>query len=179
MQGRPGTVDARIKDGSDMALVARLNGPDNPGVGGDATDGLPFRPDFGTQGREIALRANYFPVDVRGKIYRYSAAIVLPDKKLSRPVKHRVFELAEQTVDWQQAGMPGHVAHDSAEKLVASILLPQPLTIRGAYFDAEEDGPRGTEYALTFTFEEEVDQQILNAYIAFDYFPSSSDLACI
>jgi len=167
MRDQPGTVDARIKDGSDKAVVAAL---DRRTSLGDDPDLLPLRPDFGTQGREISLRTNYFPVDVKGKIYRYSAAIALPCRKLSRHVKHRVFQLAEQTVDWQQAGMPSRVAHDSAEKLVASALLPQPLTIRGTYYD-EEGGPSegAPEFVLTLTFEEEVDQQTLNEYIAFDY----------
>lgn len=176
MPDRLSTVDARIKDNSDMAVVAHLDRSDaGAGSGADA-NGLPLRPDFGTQGRDILLRANYFPVRVQGRIYRYSAAITLPDKKLSRPVKHRVFELAEQSVDWQQAGMTGHVAHDNAEKLVASILLPQPLTIRGIYYDEREDGPPsegGIEYSLALTFEEEVDQRILKEYVAFGYIPSS------
>ncbi|KAG8215316.1 ribonuclease H-like domain-containing protein [Butyriboletus roseoflavus] len=138
-----------------MAAVARLDRSD-PGVGGDASDapsGLPLRPDFGTQGTRDPASRELLSRRRPGKIYRYTAAIVLPDRKLSRPVKHRVFELAEQTVDWQQAGMPGHVAHDSAEKLDG----------------APSEG--GTEYALTLTSEGEVDQQILNAYIASDYFP--------
>lgn len=180
MPDRPSEVDARIKDDSDKAAVVRL---DRSGAGSDSlSDGLPLRPDFGTHGREISLRTNYFPVDVQGRIYRYTAAITLPDKTLSRPVKHRVFELAEHTADWKQAGMPGHVAHDSAEKLVASILLPQPLIIRGTYYSEGEDGPPaqgGPEYTLTLTFEEEVDQQILKEYIAFRYIPSPSNPAYI
>ena len=167
MRDQPGTVDVRIKDGSDKAVVVALNRQtlrDDPNL-------LPLRPDFGTQGREISLRTNYFPVDVKGTIYRYSATIALPGRKLSRHVKHRVFQLAEQTVDWQQAGMPSRVAHDSAEKLVASALLPQPLTICGTYYDEEEGGPSegAPEFVLSLTFEEEVDQQTLNEYIAFDY----------
>ncbi|KAF8551548.1 Piwi-domain-containing protein [Imleria badia] len=169
MRDRPGTVDARIKDDSDMAVVAKLNREASTDDA-SAPPTLPLRPDFGTQGREISLRANYFPVDVQGNIYRYSATIALSaNKKLSRRVKHRVFQLAEETVDWQQAGMSGHVAHDSAEKLVASIMLPQPLTIHGAYYEEEEDGPPsegGTEYTLTLTFEEEVDQQTLHECLA-------------
>ncbi|KAI9571925.1 ribonuclease H-like domain-containing protein [Boletus coccyginus] len=164
MRDRPGTVDVRIKDGSDKAVVAALNRQTR----GDDPNLLPLRPDFGTQGRAISLRTNYFPIDVQGKIYRYSVAIALPGRKLSRHVKHRVFQLAEQTVDWQQAGMSSRVAHDSAEKLVASILLPQPLTIYGAYHDEEEGGPSkgAPEFALTLTFEEEVDQQTLNECLA-------------
>ncbi|KAG6369734.1 putative argonaute-like protein [Boletus reticuloceps] len=166
MQGRPVAVDARIKDGSDMAVVAGLDRQTGAGTG------LPLRLDFGTQGRAIALRANYFPVDVKGSIYRYSVAIAIHgDKnlKMSRRVKHRVFQLAEQTVDWQQAGMSGRVAHDNAERLVACILLPQPLIIHGAYYDEGEEGPPsvgGREYTLTLEFEEEVDQEILNECLA-------------
>ena len=179
MQDRPGTVDARIKDGSDKAVVANLGRQTVTGADDD-DNRLPLRPDFGTQGREISLRANYFPVHVKGQIHRYSAAITLPGGvKLTRRVKHRVLQLAEQTVDWQQANMPGHVAHDSAERLVASFELPQPLTIRGTYYEEDEGGPSkgGTEYALTLTFEEQVDQQILNKYITFDYIPGRSDPA--
>lgn len=175
MRDRPGTVDVRIKDDSDRAIVAALNRQTR----GDDPNLLPLRPDFGTQGRAISLRTNYFPIDVQGKIYRYSAAIALPGRKLSRHVKHRVFQLAEQTVDWQQAGMSSRVAHDSAEKLVASILLPQPLTICGTYHDEEEGGPSkgAPEFVLTLTFEEEVDQQTLNEYIVFCYSWVPSDLA--
>ncbi|KAF8125615.1 Piwi domain-containing protein [Boletus edulis] len=169
MQDRPAVVDARIKDGSDMAVVAGLDRHTGAGTGEDEDPGpLPLRPNFGTQGRAIALRANYFPVDIKGSIYRYSVAIAVHgDKnlKMSRRVKHRVFQLAEQTVDWQQAGMSGRVAHDNAERLVACILLPQPLTIHGAYYHEEEEGPPsagGLEYTLTLEFEEEVDQEILN-----------------
>lgn len=179
MQGRPSTVDARIKDDSDKAVVANLHGA-NAGTG---PHGLPLRPDFGTQGRQIALRANYFPVNVQGKIFRYKTEIILSDpknsNKLSRRVKQRVFRLAEQTVDWKQAGMHDHVAHDSAKKLVASIQLPQPLTIHGTYHDEEQDGPPAegaTEYALMITFEEQVDQQILNEYVYFQFRPPPPDI---
>lgn len=187
MRDQPVTVDARVKDDSDKAVVARLNaqlGTATTGTGANEADdsgSLPLRPDFGTQGREIALRANYFPVQGQGRIFRYSVAIALvgDTRKLSRRVKHRVFQLAEQTVAWQQAGMPGHVAHDSAEKLVASIELPQPLTIHGAYYDVDENGPTssgGAEYTLTLTFEEEVDHTLLNEYIVFDPIPSTSNI---
>lgn len=186
MQDRPGTVDARIQDDSDVAVVAKLNrraGTDNDPASDSVRPNLPLRPDFGTQGREISLRANYFPVNVQGNIYRYIAEIALSgdNRKLTRRVKHRVFQLAAETVDWQQAGMSGHVAHDSAERLVASILLPQPLVIRGVYYDEEDSPPSegGAEYTLTLTFEEEVDQQTLNEYIFIIIFLARSDLASI
>ncbi|KAG9311007.1 hypothetical protein JVU11DRAFT_8903 [Chiua virens] len=168
LQDQPGRVDARIRDDSDKAVVAKLSTDSRSG--GTGANGLPLRPDFGTQGRAIPLRANFFPVNVRGRIYRYGVAITLPgDRKLTRRVKHRVFQLAEKTEEWQQARMNDRVAHDSAEKLVASIQLPQPLIIRGMYYDEDEDGPPaegGSEYALTLTYEEEVDPQLLRQCLA-------------
>ena len=173
MQDRPPSgVDARIRDDSDKAVVANLSAggtATSAAADADPRQGLPLRPNFGTQGRQIALRANYFPVTVQGQIFQYSAEIVLPrgqNKNISRRVKQRVFRLAEACEDWAQAGLLGRVAHDSAEKLVASFLLPQPLTIRGAYYDEGDDAPAkgGSEYALTLTFVGEVDKGILNEY---------------
>lgn len=157
MQHRPPTVDARTQDGSDDAVVARLAGSTGP-------NGLPLRPSFGTQGRPVALRANYFPVRVAGTVFQYRAEMALPGRTLTRRVRQRVFSLAARTGAW--AGIAGRVAHDGAEKLVASVRLsPEPLTIRGVYYDEDEEAAQGPEYTLTLDYVEQVDQSILDACV--------------
>ncbi|KAH7882235.1 Piwi domain-containing protein [Phlebopus sp. FC_14] len=114
---------------------------------------------------------NYFPVHIQPntKIYQYSVKInsskPSTDKKdISRRVKQRIFQLAEETAEWQQAGMKDAVAHDSAEKLVACKVLPEPLMIRVFYYDDGQGPPpppNALEYTLEITFNYEVDQKIL------------------
>ncbi|KIJ18292.1 hypothetical protein PAXINDRAFT_97712 [Paxillus involutus ATCC 200175] len=163
MQDQPATIDARLADGSDKAIVANFDTSK-----GGAND-LPLRPDFGTVGKEIMLRTNYFPVRIKGSMYQYSAVVEPSGKGESRRIKRRVFQLAEKTSDWKQAGMSDRVAHDHAGKLIAAYLLPQPLTIRVAYYEEEESGPPaqgGKEYTLTLSFDGEVDQGILKESLA-------------
>ncbi|KAF9221719.1 Piwi-domain-containing protein [Gyrodon lividus] len=162
MQGQPATVDARLADDSDKVIVANF---DTSKAG---AEDLPLRPDFGTEGKEITLRTNFFPVHIKGSIYQYNAVITCTTKpsgkEESRRTKRRVFQLAEKTTDWMQAGMSGRVAHDGAGKLVAANLLPQPLTIRVPYYEEEESEPPaqgGTEYTIALSFDGEVDQEIL------------------
>ncbi|KIK92862.1 hypothetical protein PAXRUDRAFT_829570 [Paxillus rubicundulus Ve08.2h10] len=167
MQDQPATIDARLADGSDKAIAAKFDTSK-----GGAND-LPLRPDFGTDGKEIMLRTNYFPVRIKGSMYHYSAVVTCvtgpPAKEAPRPIKRRVFQLAEKTADWLQAGMSDRVAHDYAGKLIAADLLPQPLVIRVAYYEEEESGPPaqgGKEYTLTLTFDGEVDHGILDESLA-------------
>ncbi|KAF9238677.1 Piwi domain-containing protein [Melanogaster broomeanus] len=167
MQDQPATIDARLANGSDKAIVANFD-TSKAGAGD-----LPLRPDFGTKGKEITLRTNYFPVHMEGTMYQYTAVVTHTTspfgKEDSRRIKRRVFQLAENTTDWKQAGMSDRVAHDGAGKLVAASLLPQPLAIHIAYYEEEESGPPAQgekEYTLTLSFDGEVDQDVLKASLA-------------
>ena len=158
MIGQPADIDQRIADNSDKALVAsfrREGAPNDP-------DGLPLRPDFGTDGTEISLRTNFFPVHValddqgqHRKWYGYHVAItpVVGSRRLVR----RIYDLAERTAEWAQAGMVGNVVHDDGARLFAACPLPQPLTIRVPYYNEGEMGaPQhgGRVYNLTISLVE-------------------------
>lgn len=88
-----------------------------------------------------------------------------------RRVKRRIFELAEDTQDWQTT-LAGSVAHDHSAKLVARKQLPQPLTVRVPFYDEDEDPPApGTqakkEYTLTIEFVQELETDTLKRYVHF------------
>ena len=164
MHGQPADIDPRIADESDKALVASFR------AGVDSA----FRPDFGTDGEEIKLRTNFFPVRIPLglKLYAYDVAIIPDVYHAERHVKNRIYHLAERTTAWAQAGMslPGRVAHDGHARLVAVYPLPQPLTIEVPYYDEDERGsPQqgSTTYTLTITFVQEIDTGSLARCLAF------------
>ncbi|KAH7911489.1 ribonuclease H-like domain-containing protein [Hygrophoropsis aurantiaca] len=130
---------------------------------------MPLRPGFGTVGTAIKLRANFFPVRIpKGLLYEYDVAITPAAGTAARRVKKRIFQLAEQTTAWNEAGMRGTVAHDSSAKLIAPRQLPQPLQIKVLYYDEDEAGPPaqgGKEYTLTITFTQDIDTQNLTHYL--------------
>ncbi|KAJ7178055.1 argonaute-like protein [Mycena filopes] len=169
----PGTnppIDARIQNNSDKALVAsfiarKIRLADNE---------LPLRPGFGTAGREIKLRANFFPVRIpTGSLYEYDVAISPTTGTAPRRVKKRLFQLAEASPDWARHGLRGKVAHDHAAKLIAAAMLPQPLAIRVPFYDEGEDPPARNskaykEYTLTITFTQPLDTAALTKYLGGD-----------
>ncbi|KAJ7151373.1 argonaute-like protein [Mycena crocata] len=164
----PATIDARLSDNSDKALVATFKSiriHDNE---------LPLRPDFGTAGREIKLRANFFPVRIPARsIYEYDVSISPTAGTASRRVKKRIFQLAEASPAWAALGLRGRVAHDHAAKLIAADKLRQPLSIRIAFYDEDEDPPAPDsraykEYTLTVTFTQPLDLTALTKYLGGD-----------
>lgn len=166
MRGQPANIDRRIADDSDKALVATFAASRSS----TDPDSMPLRPDFGTEGKEIKLRTNFFPVRVpKGPLYEYDVAITPVAGTAARRVKRRIYQLAEQTTAWKQAGMTGRVAHDSSAKLIAAFMLPQPLTIKVLYYDEEESGPakdgKDKEYTLTINFIQEIDTSNLLRYL--------------
>nr|GAT44419.1 argonaute-like protein [Mycena chlorophos] len=162
----PATIDARVANNSDKQLVAS-----RAGIAVDSND-LPLRPDFGTAGREIKLRANFFPVRLpRGPLYEYDVSISPVAGTAARRVKKRIFQLAEGSPQWTQLGLKNRVVHDSSAKIIAVSLLPQPLAIRVPFFDADEQRPAPTdrsykEYTLTITYTQSLDMQALQEYVS-------------
>ncbi|KAG5636873.1 hypothetical protein H0H81_006534 [Sphagnurus paluster] len=155
-EGVPANVDKRLNDGSEQALVAAFRS-----IKLDHDD-IPLRPDFGTKGREIKLRTNFFPVKVpKGPLFEYEVTISPTFKTAMRRVKRRIFQLAEQAPDWTSRGLKGIVAHDHSSKLIAAKKLPQPLSIKVPYFDEDEEGPKagGKEYVLTIEYSRDIDTQ--------------------
>ncbi|OAX43740.1 Piwi-domain-containing protein [Rhizopogon vinicolor AM-OR11-026] len=160
-------IDTRVADESDKALVTRLQ---NSQLGNDP-DSMPLRPDFGTVGEHIKLRTNFFPVRVpKASLNEYVVAITPAAGTATRRVKHRIFQLAEQTTAWKLAGMSGTVAHDSSAKLISARVLAQPLAIKVPYYDDDQPGPPAKgdklkEYTLTITFVQEINTQDLMSYL--------------
>ncbi|KAF7329744.1 Argonaute-like protein [Mycena kentingensis (nom. inval.)] len=160
------TIDARVADNSDKALVAsRAQISVHP-------NDLPLRPDFGTAGREIKLRANFFPIRMpRGPLFEYDVAITPVAGTAARRVKKRIFELLEQSPQWTQYRLRNKVVHDSSAKLISISQLPQPLQIRVPFYDADETPLQPTdrgykEYTLTITFTQPLDLAALQEYVS-------------
>jgi len=166
MHGQPAEIDPRIADDSDKALVASLN----PASDRDNSS-LPLRPDFGTDGREIKLRTNFFPVEVPPGTRFYTYHVAMSPVFMPRRMKKRIYHLAEQTTAWIQAGMslPGRVAHDNDTRLISAYPLPQPLTIVVPYYDEDERGPPrqgGRVFTLTVKFIQEINTGTLARCLA-------------
>jgi hypothetical protein len=177
----PATIDARIQDNSDVALVASFKNVE------EDDDDLPLRPGFGTVGRPIKLRANFFPVKIpAGSLYEYDVAISPTAGTASRRVKKRIFQLAEASREWATRGLKGtlfskfhvcrpesifnsqgKVAHDHSAKLIAATRLPQPLAITISFYDEDEAPPAPNskaykEYTLAITYTGPLDTQALS-----------------
>ena len=157
--GQPATIDSRVSDNSDQALVASFKSLKlNPNE-------LPLRPGFGTAGTSIKLRTNFFPVlfNPNKSFFEYNVIIHPTAGTAIRRVKRRIFQLAENSSDWADFGLRGIVAHDYSSKLIASKELPQPLVIKIQYFDEDEAGPKSgsKEYTLTIEFIQPIDTSAL------------------
>jgi eukaryotic translation initiation factor 2C len=141
---RPVVIDARLRDGSQKQVIAGLKG--HP----VHEKGLPLRSELGTKGREVALRTNFFAMNIpKGPFYEYEV-VITPGVTIKR-VRKRILELAEDTETWKKV-LAGSVAHDHSAKLVASKLLPQPLSFDVPFYDEDEDPPaRGSVPRKTFT----------------------------
>ena len=125
---------------------------------------LPSRPDFGTVGQAIKLLTNFFPVNVpRGPFHEYDMNLDPPVQ--NRRLKRRIFQLAEQTDEWKQAGLSGRVAHDHSAQMYAPMQFSTPLVIRIVYSDEDEDeehhdqNREPKEYTLTIKYTQQIDTQ--------------------
>lgn len=109
----------------------------------------PHRPGFGTLGRQITLRANFFPIKLpKGPIYDYHVEIT-PSTDIKR-IRARLFKLLEQSnqQDWEQ--FVPFIAHDSSQRLVSAKKLPQPLDVQVQYYEEGEAGPNARSKTYTF-----------------------------
>lgn len=105
-------------------------------------------------GKPIKLRTNFFPISFPTRpLHEYDISISPQQGLSSRRIKRRIFQLAENTPDWQSNGLKGRVAHDSSAKLVAIDVLKQPLTITVPFFEEDEKSEQETkEYTLTIKY---------------------------
>lgn len=146
--GKPARVDSRIEAAEE--LVTRLRGSDHG-------PGRPVRPGWGTQGREIAVRTNFFPVELTKDIlYEYTVKISPEPRSLKPHVKRRVLELFEKSAAIQPYA--DKIAHDGANRLIAAQRLPRPLRDKVVYFEDGDDGPPPNPdiYTVEVTFSREL-----------------------
>jgi eukaryotic translation initiation factor 2C len=153
--GQPAPVDTRLTDQSQDELVLSL-----AGLSLNRGDDLPSRPGFGTVGKPVTLRANFYPVRLPTKdLYEYNVDIT-PKTAIKR-VKRRIFHLAEQNPAW--ANLRGKVAHDYSSKIISSFKLPQPLELEVPFYDEDEAAPvpgsKSKTYKLTINFVQPIEME--------------------
>lgn len=149
------------------------------------------RPNYGTLGTPITLRANFFAVKVpEGEIYDYTVTIQAPegkgkdrgrgkgkgkdkkrnlaegkdDVKLSAALKAHIFAALESTTEFEP--YRGHVAHDKSQRLVSSRELPQPLDLNVEMREESGDSEaKTTVYAVKVEFKGSLNMAQLTAYV--------------
>ena len=96
-------------------------------------------------------------------------------------VKRLIFQLAEQTNGWVQAGLRGRVAHDHSSKLIAADKLTQPLQIQVTFVDEDAPTPQQQStrskgkkskptpegYVLAIEYIQDIETQSLLRYVHF------------
>ncbi|KAJ7747641.1 argonaute-like protein [Mycena maculata] len=123
----------------------------------------PLRPGYGTLGKAITLRANFFAVRVpAGPIFDYT---VETHPKPDKDRQSRIFFLLEQSPICQP--LLGYIAHDRSKRLVSARELAQPLDISVQYYEDGEAAPRegATTYTVSIKFEKELDIASLTNYV--------------
>ncbi|EPQ53315.1 argonaute-like protein [Gloeophyllum trabeum ATCC 11539] len=167
--GTPALIDRQRNAAADQ-LVAAFKGlaisPERP-----------LRPGYGTLGREITLRANFFPVKVpKGVVYEYKITI---SPNVVGGEKRRLFDLIEMQSQYQ--AHRNYIAHDRSERLVSAKKLPDPLSLRIPYFEDGEQGPRqgAKVYTVDITFQRDLDMRQLTEYLSGDVAQRDTDLAPI
>lgn len=172
---QPSAVDSRLAQQDQEALVSTFRN-----VSLTPTD-LPLRPGWGTSGKAIKLRTNFFAVRVpKGPLCEYDVKIT-PAVSVKR-VKRRIFDLLEQVPEYQR--YKGGVAHDFSAKLIAVRRLPQPISFTVPY--TEEDGASRTgkkgekkEYVVEMNFIQDIDLSVLTGFLSGDPSCRSLDIAPI
>jgi len=105
--------------------------------------GLPARPDYGKNGKEILLRTNYFPVEYgKATIYDYDVSVE-PETGIKRIMK-RLLQLLMQSPEF--APYAASASHDNMKRLVSLKEIPvtgaaQVFSVGVTYFDEGDDGP--------------------------------------
>jgi eukaryotic translation initiation factor 2C len=122
----------------------------------------PARPGYGTAGRAVALRANFFALEsMPDMIYEYIVQIT-PEPKSQKPrVKRRVLALFEQTPGLRP--YINDIAHDGAQRLISSKPLPDEISGTVLFYeDGDQRPPRDAdEYNVAITFFKELSTEPL------------------
>ncbi|KAK0452966.1 argonaute-like protein [Desarmillaria tabescens] len=126
----------------------------------------PTRPGFGTLGKPITLRANFFAVKLpKGPLYEYEIKVE-PTTFLNKR-KDRIFQLLEANP--QVRPHLGVIAHDRSARLVSAVKLP----ISGVavpFFEEGQNGPPtgAVTYQVSFVFKGELNVNELSKYLNAD-----------
>ncbi|THH32716.1 hypothetical protein EUX98_g1439 [Antrodiella citrinella] len=135
-----------------------------------ATPEMPLRPGWGTKGKAIKLRANFFAVNVPKDltIYEYAIKYSEPNprkdrrkEKMPGPVQAQVLVLLERTAAF--APYMAHIAHDRRTRLVSSRALPEDLSFDILFVEDLENAPRpdGPTYRVEFELKNELNSSDL------------------
>lgn len=159
---------------------------------------MPPRPGWGTLGKKINLRANFFAVKLsKGPFYDYSVIIadVTPKTaddggkggkgggrgkgkarsggdpgEIKAPIKRRIFELLEEDRVFQP--YKSFVVHDFSQRIVAAKKLPQPLQLTITFREEDEkeaDVKKKILYTVTVELLGEIDLNPLNRYCFYPF----------
>ncbi|KAI0313106.1 Piwi-domain-containing protein [Amylostereum chailletii] len=158
--GQPLTVDARIAKAGDLIrkLKEKKSGPEHP-----------VRPGYGTAGKAVVLRANFFPINVtKDKYYEYSVEISPEPKSQKSRVKRRILDLFQQTKEASQYS--SSIVHDGSQRLISARKLPQPLGGSVSFYEEGDKGPsNGADvYTVTVKFTKELPTSPLKRYLEGD-----------
>ena len=145
--GQPAQPDPNASASNE--LIVRIRGA-QPGPE------RPARPGYGTAGRVVALRANFFALEfAKDKFFEYVVKIEPEPKSQKVRVKRRLLTLFEQS----EAVKPyaNQFAHDGVQRLVASRELPQPLQGTVVFYEVGDQPPRNADrYNVEVTFSKEL-----------------------
>lgn len=122
----------------------------------------PARPGYGTAGRVVPLRANFFALEsMPDMIYEYIVQIT-PEPKSQKPrIKRRVLALFEKTPELRS--YTNDIAHDGAQRLIASKPLPDEITGSVLFYEEGDSRPPrdADEYNVAITFFKELSTEPL------------------
>ncbi|KAI0917033.1 hypothetical protein AcW2_007273 [Taiwanofungus camphoratus] len=152
----PAVVDERLSTSDQLITAFREM---------DVPDEMPLRPGWGTLGRPVTLRANFFAVTVtKGVLYDYDVSIS-PKAQARTDRKERIFQLLESHA--QFAPHAGYIAHDRKQRLVSAKELPQPLSVSIRFVEEGETAPRDNalEFTVDINFVRELNTSQLTQYM--------------
>jgi eukaryotic translation initiation factor 2C len=149
---------------------------------------MPPRPGWGTLGKNIFLRGNFFTVKLpKGPFYDYSVTItdVTPKSaddggkgkgkgkarsggdpaEIKAPIKRRIFELLEEDKIFEP--YKSIVVHDFSQRIVAAKKLPQPLQLTITFREEDQkeaDVKKKILYQVTVESLGEINLDPINRY---------------
>ncbi|KAL8813818.1 MAG: hypothetical protein Q9223_006918 [Gallowayella weberi] len=136
---------------------------------------LPARPSYGTQGRPIVLRTNYFRMlhNHNAKIYRYQLDITpkLVDEKTGRAQRRKTRRLIELVIRSTPPLQGSGIATDYSKLLFSAKKLDLEngsRTLEQTYYEPEEQGPgpKAKTYSVKITEDRSISVQQLVDYIS-------------